>query len=182
MSLVDEVLAYMRSVKGVVDIVEMDDDISSRVWDIEKTVKTKSKTDYQNVGYDIVMEMDHRFCVFYDGGYMFQKRARLKLVDSYGKVMGTNLFKDEIESYRTRDDVIWVSEDFVVFPQIMGEGEEAFVLCPYEIAEISENVSGVVNPLGTSPTPSSDVELKRWAGRPLTADVFTSVVAFNDPE
>ena len=125
------------------------------------------------------MERKHRICVFYDDTYVFGFRSILKLMDSEGTVLGTNLRPDEIDEYRKRDDVIWVSEDFVVFPYIQGKGEESFVLLPFPIDEIEENVPGTSSVIGTSPTTSSDDVLKKRFGKPIVKGIYTLVVAFD---
>ena len=96
-----------------------------------------------------------------------------------GTIMGTSLRPEEIESYKGREDVIWISEDFVVFPEIIGEGEEAFVLFPSEIHDVEDNVPGTRNVIGTSPTTSSDSILKARFGKPMVNGIYTLVIAFD---
>ena len=179
MDVTQEVLRFLRTVDGVLDAYEMDDDISNIVWDIERSVTTTLKSDYRNVGYDKAMQRGHRICVFYDDTYIFGTRSILKLMTTDGTIMGTSLRPEEIGDYRGRDDVIWISEDFVVFPNIIGKGEEAFVLYPSEINEIEDNVPGAHSVIGTSPTMSSDTALKERFGKPMVKGVYTMVIAFD---
>ena len=180
MDIVQEVIDYVRSVDGVLDVIEMDDKISDDVWSIEKSVRTKNDSDYRNVGYDMAMERKHRICVFYDDTYIFGVRSVLKLMTTDGTIMGTNLAPDEIEQYKGRDDVLWVSDDFIVFTNVIGKGEEMFVLYPHDLHEIEENVPGSHSVIGTSPTTSSDAALKEKFGKPMTRGIYTMVIAFND--
>ena len=136
MGIVQDVMDYVRTVDGVLDVHEMDDRISDEVWSIEKSVRTKNDSDYRNIGYDMAMERKHRICVFYDDTYIFGVRSILKLMTTDGTVMGTNLAPDEIEQYKGKDNVLWVSEDFIVFTDVIGKGEEMFVLYPHELQEI----------------------------------------------
>lgn len=179
MDIVPKVIDYLKTVTGVLDAFEMDDDISHRIWEIESSIRTKNDDNYKNIGYDVAMERKHRICVFYDDTYVFGFRSILKLMDSEGTILGTNLRPDEIDDYRKRDDVIWVSEDFVVFPYIQGKGEESFVLLPFPIKEIEENVQGTSSVIGTSPTTSSDDALKNRFGKPIVKGMYTLVVAFD---
>ena len=55
MSLVTDMLDYLRTVEGVIDVYEMDDEISNNIWDIEKSVRTTIRNEYKNVGFDIAM-------------------------------------------------------------------------------------------------------------------------------
>lgn len=176
---VQDIIDYLLTVEGVLDACEMDDRVSQEVLNIERSVKTRVNNGYKNVGYDIAMERGHRVCVFYDDTYIFGIRSVLKLMTTDGTIMGTSLRPEEIESYKGREDVIWISEDFVVFPEIIGEGEEAFVLFPSEIHDVEDNVPGTRNVIGTSPTTSSDSILKARFGKPMVNGIYTLVIAFD---
>lgn len=180
MGVLEKVKEYVRSVNGVVDVIDIDDTMSQEIQNIERSIRTKSNHDYKNVGYDIAMKKRHMICVIFVGGYLFEKRAVLKLMTEDGTIMGTSLKPNEIEEYRDREDVIWISEDFVVFPNIVGKGEEAFVLYPFDIPEITEAVPECVAPIGVSPTPSADAYIKGKAGIPVTKELFTSIIAFDE--
>ena len=179
MDRISDMLDYLRTVKGVLDVFEMDEPLSNEIWDIEKSVRTTIRNEYKNVGYDIAMDRKHRVCVFYDDTYIFGKRSIVKLMSSDGTIMGTSLHPDEIESYKGRDDVIWISDDFVVFPQIVGKGEESFVLYPIDIPEIMEHVPEANRVIGTSPTLSSDTALKSKFNKPMMQGIFTMIIAFD---
>ncbi len=175
----DDVIMYLRTVQGVLDVFEMDDWVSNSVWDVEKRVRTTLKTDYKNIGFDIAMKKHHRLCVFYDETYVFGKRSIVKLMTDDGTIMGTTLYPEEIPEYKGREDVIWISDDFVVFPYVVGKGDEAFVLYPFDIPEVEEHVSDAKNVIGTSPTAESDMVLKKKYNKPMAKGIYTVVVAFD---
>ena len=179
MDIIPDMLEYLRTVDGIIDACEMDDGISIAVWEIERNTTTTLNSDYRNVGYEVAMKRKHRVCVFYDDTYIFGTRSILKMVAPDGTVMGTTVNPDEMESFRARDDVIWISEDFVLFPQAVGETEGAFVLYPVPIHEIEENVPGSYDAIGVSPTTSSDIVLKKRFGKPAVTGMYTMVIAFD---
>ena len=180
MSVPDEVMSYIRDQKGIVGVFEMDDDVSRDVDAIEKSIKTRTNHDYVSIGYDIAMERKHRLCVFYTDDFEKEFRARLQLMTTDGTVMGMNLMPEELNVYRDREDVLFVSDDFIVFPEIHGEGEEMFVLYPYEYEELHSIVPGCRNAIGFSPTPSSDHYLKERTRTEESQFIYTTIVAFDD--
>ena len=180
MGIMQDVIDYLRTVRGVLDAYEMDGALSYDLWYVEKSIKTKNNSGYKNVGYDEAMKRKHRVCIFYDDTYIFGKRSILKLMTSDGTIMGTNLLPEEIDEYKKKENVIFVSEDFVVFTDKIGNGEESFVLLPFPIEEIEENVPGTKNVIGTSPTMSSDTELKRKFSKPNVRGMYTMIVAFDE--
>ena len=182
MDVVQRVLDYLKTVEGVLDAYEMDDSVSEAVWDTERTVRTRLDSGYRNVGYDHAMQRGHRLCVFYDETYIFGKRSVLKLMTSDGTIMGTSVAQKDMEAFRARDDVLWISEDFVVFPNVVGKGEEAFVLFPIELPEVEENVPCCSGAIASSPTPSSDEILKAKFKKPMVKGLYTMVIAFDEKE
>ena len=179
MGIMQDVIDYLRTVKGVIDAYEIDGALSYDLMYVEKSVKTRNGSGYKNVGYDEAMKRKHRVCIFYDDTYIFGKRSILKLMTSDGTIMGTNISPDDADQYLGRDDVIWVSEDFIVFPDVVGGGEEVFVLYPSEIHEMEDDVPGVKTAIGTSPTMSSDTLLKQTFDKPLVRGIYTFVIAFD---
>lgn len=180
MSPVQTVIDYMTSLKGVVGVMKMTDEMSEAVNDIEKSIKTQSKHEYVNVGYDMAMKKKHRICVFFTENFLVKKASVLKMVTEDGTILGTTLSPEEIEEYKDKPNVIWVSEDFVMFTDIQGSGPESFVLYPYTIEELDEVVGKKLGAIGTPPTSSSDMYLKKCADVPLEKRIFTSVIAFDD--
>jgi hypothetical protein len=67
---------------------------------------------------------------------------------------------------------------FIVGFGEVGKGEEAFVLYPIDIPEISEVLPESKNVLGTSPTMSSDLALKNRFQKENVSEIFTMVIAF----
>ena len=110
---------------------------------------------------------------------MCHKHPDLRLEDGNGNVMGALIPPEEAESYRSREDVLWISDDFVIFPDVKGESEEAFAVYPFDIPEIRENVEGCGEVYGTSPTMSSDMVLKDWGNIESPSSVYTAIVAFD---
>lgn len=180
MSVVDRVMSFIKGQEGVVGVFEMDDEVSKEIDRIEKSIVTRTNHEYKSVGYEIAMKRRHRLCVFYTNDFTVDMRSRLKLMSSDGTVMGTTLMKDELEEYRKRDDVLWISDDFIVFPEIRGEGDEMFVLYPYEYKDLQKNAEGCLDPIGISPTPSSDHFLKQYTGTPESSMIFSTIIAFDE--
>ena len=179
MSVIDDAISYLRNTKGIVDVFLMDKELCNRIRTEEKSILTQTKNDYKNLGYEKAMEKQIKLCVFYDNTYIFGKRSIVRLMTDDGTVMGTSLLPEEIPEYQKRDDVIWISEDFIVFPNIVGKGREAFVLLPFDIPELERDVPGITNTVGSSPTSSSDIILKRTFKKPVIKGLNTMIIAFD---
>ncbi|MBQ2762381.1 MAG: hypothetical protein IJF47_01555 [Candidatus Methanomethylophilaceae archaeon] len=177
---VQKVVEYLKSLTGVVKVIQMTDEMSNNVMDIEKSIKTQSQHDYDNIGYDLAMNKKHRLCLFFTDDLPIKMKSILKMITSDGTILGTSLEPDEIESYKGRDDIIWISEDFIMFTNIQGNGPESFVLYPYPVKELDAIAEKELNAIGTFPTSSSDMYLKECVDIPLTDNIFSTIIAFGD--
>ena len=181
MAVLEDVIEYLKGQTGVIEVFEMGDDVSTDIDAIERSIKTRTNHDYINKGCEYSLTRDHRVCILFTKEFRknWNFYGRLHLVTSDGTILGTNVYPNEMDDYRGRDDVIFVSEDFVVFPEIRGCGEESFVLYPYDFEELQEIVPGCHNAIGFFPTPSSDHYLKELKGVDDTQHIFSTIVAFD---
>ena len=181
MAVLEDVIEYLKGQTGVIEVFEMGDDVSTDIDAIERSIKTRTNHDYINKGCEYSLTRDHRVCILFTKEFRknWNFYGRLHLVTSDGTILGTNVYHNEMDDYRGRDDVIFVSEDFVVFPEIKGCGEESFVLYPYDFEELQEIVPECHNAIGFFPTPSSDHYLKELKGVDDTQHIFSTIVAFD---
>jgi hypothetical protein len=186
MGALEDVIKYLRGQVGVIEVFKLDDNVSAAIDTIEKSIKTRTNHDYINKGCEYSLTREHRVCILFTKDFRkkWEFYGRLHLVTSDGTILGTNVYPNEIEEYKERDDVIFVSEDFVVFPDVKGCGEESFVLYPYDFNELQEVVPGCHNAIGFFPAPSSDHYLKELMGVDDTQYVFSTIIAFDsqDPD
>lgn len=180
MDVVDRVIDYLNRVPGIVKVFRMDDRLAKEVDDIEKSICTSSSHNYRNLGFDDAMDRKYRICVLHTQDHFFQKRALVKLRTTDGTVMGTTLYPYQIPAFKRMDNVIWLSEDFVVFTNVHGRGEEEFVVTSFDLPEISRAVPECTGVIGASPAMSSDILLKTEADIPLTDNIFSTIIGFDD--
>ena len=178
MDLLSRAEEYFASTRGTYSTWRITDEAMDHVLEIEKDTRTQTDNDYVNVGCIRVAEKEHHLCVFYDDHMSRDLHAKVVLMTDDGTVMGTSLHRSEIPLYKDRDDVIWVSEDFIVFPEIVGRGEERVVLYPVPLPDLDEAI-GCDGAIGTSPTVVSDTYLKEQRGIPIGQRIFTMIIGFD---
>ena len=164
---------------GVLKAMLLTDEQFDSVWAVESEVKTQTLSDYENLGFDVLSKRMSKMCIFIDDTFQLKKHSNLKMIDSRGTVLGTTLTPEEIESHQGRDDIVWLSKDFIMYPNVEAVGKEKFVLYPYEFPEMSNEIPGFTNIVGTSPTPSADRLLKAMGEMPMTTRLFTFILGFD---
>ncbi len=179
MGVVDDVMEYLRSIPGVKSVFPMDDDLVKEIDSIERCIRTGTGHDYKNIGFDDVKGKRFKICVLHTHDYFFYKRALVKLRTTDGTILGTSVNPHEMPAFKRMDNVIWLSDDFVVFTDRVGHGTEEFVTTSFDIPEISMEVPGCKGVIGASPTMSSDMLLKSKVGIPSTNEIYSTVVGFD---
>ncbi|NLL94626.1 MAG: hypothetical protein GX224_02555 [Thermoplasmatales archaeon] len=169
-------LDWLRSYTGVRHLAEMTPEVTEAVRLSEESVRTQVGIEYVNEGYSEALERDVRVCLFCDTTFPVPE-TRLFLKCDDGTIMGRTLCPGEMEDYRLRDDVIWISEDFVVFPHVVGTGEERFVLAASPFRDFND--AGAINPIVTIPAGPSDAILKGRYGVPDSREIATVIVAYD---
>ncbi len=159
--------------------MELSEEQFRDLWNTELQVKTQTQSDYENVGFEVLSKRQRRVCIFVDDDFVFRKHSLLRMLDGDGRIIGTTVPEEEMDSYRDRTNVIWLSKDFVMFMDVEAHGKERFVLYPYEFPELSEEIEGCANVVGTSPAPTSDMQLKQMGGMPLNTRLYTFVLGFD---
>jgi len=172
------ILEKLTCTQGIVHAIQMDQDISNLIAAEEESVRSMTGIDVVNKAYKMAMDKDVRICIFCDKTLPREETSTMLLEDSVGNVMGAMLPPCKIHEYKDRKDVIWVSEDFIIFPEVQGVGKERFVLLPMHYDGLDEK-DGCCDVVMCSPAPSSDAILKRYYGRNVSEKTSTLVIAYN---
>ena len=175
----ERVLDFYRSQPGVVRVEPMDDEISKTVLDIELSTRTQADGDYENLGYKMVMKKDHRVCLFITDEFEMKHHTTLQFVDDENNIIGCMVSEDEMDEFKARDDVIWVSKDFVMFPDKIGESNGRFVLYPFECKEM-DAATGCCDSIASSPALPSDTAMKQRWSIPNDKRIFSLVIGFDE--
>jgi len=177
---VESVVDILRSTKGVVGAFVMDDDVSNRVLMEERSVVSITGMDVQNIGFEEVMAREYRICVVYSNGFFEEPRGTpvIMMVNSSNEVVGTAVPEDMLEEYSKRSDIIWISDDFVLFANSNTDGTERFVLPPCKYAALNGK-DGCRDAIFSSPATTSDILMKNYFGVSMSNKTSTIVVGFN---
>lgn len=168
----------LGEVEGAVDAVVFDDDIAAIIKREEETVRSQVGVDVINRAYEETYKRKVRICIFCDRKISTHDDSSLTLEDPEGNVLGMILPPSKISEYQDRSDVIWVSDDFIMFPDIPPMGGERFVLHPMGFSTLKKE-DGCYDVVMSSPAPSSDILIKKHYGVSLKEDLATMIVGYN---
>ena len=179
MGVPEDVTDYFERRTGVLKVRRLSDRDFSDIWGVEMKVRTQTQSDYENLGFKEISKRGHRICLFVDDTFSIGSIARVTMVDSRDNVLGITVYESEKEQYEGREDVIWLSKDFAMFTSVEAVGRERFVLSPFDMTYLTEEVDGCLNAVGASPTPSVDHMLKVMTDMPISSRIFTYLIGFD---
>lgn len=178
MNVRERVLEGLRAEKGVVSAELMDDEISYEVDCSERNIKTQAGMEFRNEGYLEAMKRNVRICMFCTGDLEIPRTPSVFYMTEDGTVMGHEVMPHEMEEYLARDDLVWVSDDFVMYPNRKGNGAELFV-CRGRRFPLIDSYPGCGNSIMAVPAGPSDILLKSWFGVENRREIASVVAAFD---
>lgn len=174
-------LEIVKGLKGVLDAFYLDKEILAKLKAEEDTVKAVNKTvDVINEGYNEALKREKVICIIKDPRFRLPPSPTVVLKSSDGKIMGEEVFPETAEKYMGKDNVIWLSDGFVMFADVMPEdgGSEAFVMLPIAFPELNES-NGCFNVISCSPAPTCDNMLREYRNYDKSGKYATILVAFD---
>ena len=174
----DSQLEIIRGLRGVINAFYLDKDILADLQKEESTVRAMGNIEVDNQGFTQALTRDSVICIVKDPRFRPPPEPTVILVAKNGEVIGEEVFPFTAKKYEGRDDVVWLSDGFVLFPEIKAVGGEQFVMPPVSFPELNES-NGCKDVISCSPAPTSDLMIKKHYGLVDTPKLASVLVAFN---
>lgn len=108
----------LMSRKGIEGVFIPDDILLKRLFDEESgTSAAGGAMRYDPVGMRDCLSMDTVLIMRCGEGFDYPAFLRMEMVDDSETVIGHNINSDEVESYKGRDDIIWISDNFIMYAE-----------------------------------------------------------------
>ncbi len=176
----DRALEIIGSMSGVEKAFFLDRDILEKLREEERNVKAILDITVRNDGFDAVLEREEIICIIKNTRFRPPPEPTVILEGDDGCLMGIEVFPHSRGEYDEREDVIWLSEDFVVFPDVTTMGREFFVMPPVSFPELNPD-NGFCDVVSCSPSPTSDKKIKDRYGLEDDPKLASILVGFNGP-
>ena len=174
----DKQLETVRGLRGVVHAFYLDNTILGQLKEEEAKVRAMGGIDVENVGFDEALKRDCVICIVKDPRFRPPPEPTVVLESGDGNRLGEEVFPFTAKKYENRDDVIWLSDGFVLFPTVPADGGEQFVMPPVSFPELNEG-NGCKDVISCSPAPTSDLMIRKYYGLQDNPKLASVLVAFN---
>jgi len=168
----------IKGMRGVRNQFVLDRVVLDELKAEEATVRSTMNIDVLNEGFNQALERECVICIVKDPRFRPPPEPTVILKGDDGVIMGIEVFPHTAKEYEGRNDVIWLSDGFIVFPDKKAANAERFVMPPVSFPELNEE-NGCKDVVSCSPSPTSDLIIKKHYGLEDDPKLATILVAFN---
>jgi hypothetical protein len=171
-------LDILKGMRGVKHAFYLDDDLLQELKAEEATVRSTMDIGVVNEGFNQALERDKVVCIVKDARFRPPPEPTVILRGDNGLLLGVEVFPHTANEYKDRTDVIWLSDGFIVFPEVRAEKSECFVMPPVSFPELNPE-NGCHDVVSCSPSPTSDVMIRKRYGMKDDPKLASILVAYN---
>lgn len=149
-------------------------------FDMEAGMQTSSGMPMINRSLEESVKREHHICIIQKKILDWVPHHHMTMVDSKGNIVGFDIIDGLEEDIYGRDDLIWLSDDFVMLPDAC-QGEVFIVLhpCPITLFDDDPEVNDMILMFPAAPV---DDLIRDTYGIPHVRDYNSAIVSFNGPK
>lgn len=174
----DEQLEIVRSLRGVVHAFYLDRIVLEQVREEEAKVRAMGNIEVNNVGFTEALARESVICIVKDPRFRPPAEPTVILESGDGQIIGEEVFPFTAHKYADKQDVVWLSDGFVMFPSVKADGGESFVMPPVSFPELNSS-NGCKDVISCSPAPTCDLLIRKYYGLEDNPKLASVLVAFN---
>ena len=172
-------LEIVKGLKGVVNAFYLNKEVLDQMKKEENKVTAMGNIAVMNEGFSEALKRDHVIAIIKDPRFRPPPEPTVVLVSNKGEIMGLEVFPFTAKEYLGREDVVWLSDAFVLFPNVKGMGGENFIMPPVSFPELNES-NGGKDVVSCSPAPTCDLLMRTYYDLKDDPKLASVLVGFND--
>lgn len=124
-----DLIEALTALDGVIATEQLDDEAMKVVTGIETSIRTVSGgMRIENRGILDCAGMSRNYVLFCGSGFPRPEQVTMEMVDDVGEVVGHDVPPCMVDAFRSRDDVIWMSDGFVLYPGLVCDRDVRMVM------------------------------------------------------
>ena len=157
---VEEVVEVLKAMKGAQHVFPLDECSKEGLIGIEDQVKGTLGISCKNLGVEECLKREHVIVIIKDVRFRPPPEPTVLLIADDGMVVGIEIFPHQRQEYEGKDNVLFLSQDFVVFLDKRPKSRECFMMPPVSFPEVA-NLPGTKSVSSCSPSPPGDMFVRR---------------------
>lgn len=124
-----DLIEALTALDGVIAAEQLDDEAMKVVTGIETSIRTVSGgMRIENRGILDCAGMSRNYVLFCGSGFPRPEQVTMEMVDDAGEVVGHDVPPCMVDAFRSRDDVLWMSDGFVLYPGLVCDRDVRMVM------------------------------------------------------
>lgn len=124
-----DLIEALTALDGVIATEQLDGEAMKVVTGIETSIRTVSGgMRIENRGILDCAGMSRNYVLFCGSGFPRPEQVTMEMVDDAGEVVGHDVPPCMVDAFRSRDDVIWMSDGFVLYPGLVCDRDVRMVM------------------------------------------------------
>jgi len=175
-----EIVEMLQKMRGSVYVFPLNNECRTKIWDIEKDIKAALGIPVINAGVEECLKRDHVICIIKNRAFRPPPEATVLLVSDDATILGEEVLPHRKKEFleKNKEEVVWLSEEFVMYPERTGNLKEMFVMPPVSFPEV-EQYEGVTDVVSCSPSAPSDMMLRQMHGYEDDPRLASILIGFN---
>lgn len=169
-------IGWLSGQHGAVHAALVPRDLMDRIVSEESTVMSSFGTPVDNSGLRDCLDRDTIAVVFTDRTFRVPSTVSMVLRNENGEVVGHNVPDGMLKELAGRSDVVFISDDFVLYPETSLGRSPVMELRSKPYSGDEEGAPEDIDPVIWFPSTTSSEIIHRWFGIPVT-DLGTALVA-----
>lgn len=176
-STMKEVEGILSRMEGIIKIIRL---TSKDVYDIrmmESDLTLSSGMEYENRAAEECATRDLCLCIFSEEPLERTDEITIIMADAFGNRTGNNVPDVLLEEYSKREDAVWLSDSFVLYPNAEQRSESRVIILPCRFKTFDSVGNG--NAVSFYPTIGTDIALRKRFGIQSMERMTSCIVGIN---
>lgn len=175
----EQVPAKLRTLDRIVAACPMDAAAAQEFFDRDESASEDASMPVDNEGLRESRTRQLHICIAYRGDMPVVDQHTLEMRDADGRVLGFDVPAKDRAQYEGREDVVWLSDDFLLLPNAGLGSDVKMVMLAQHLAEVGP-ADGAADLVMIVPATPVDVAMRqRYHIDPDVRRIATSIVSFN---
>ena len=175
---VEEVIKLLKRMEGAVHVFKLDNGSRHKLIEIEDQVKASFGINCKNSGVEECLKRQNVIVVIKDKRFRPPPEPTVLLVADGETIIGKEIFAHERAQYENDENIIFLSQDFIVYLDRKPKGQECFVMPPVIFPELAE-LPGAYNVVSCSPSPPGDMLVRKLHNLPDDPKLASILVGYD---
>ncbi len=174
----EQVIDSLKKHKGVIKVEPIDQEFIEVIKDEDLSVDTSFGMPIDNQALFDCFSRDFSLCIYADYSFEHSNQSIMMMKDSKGNLIGHDIPENQIKDYQNKEDLIWISSNFVLYTNVEMDEEATFVMMPQKYLGFSYE-DGVSEATVFYPMPTTDCLIRNKYGDPKDSQIATVIMGID---